>query len=127
MPGHSPEWSHGDSIAFLGLVGADRGPIHLMSSTGEGRRRLGTGTQYDFGIDWSPDDQWILARDLVSQRLEVIRVATGHAHLPPLHPRDVERGLAPVGGSGLTRGQRSEQGFLVPILTLSRRLMYHPF
>lgn len=77
VPGHSPEWSHGDSIAYLGLMGADRGPILLMSSAGGFPRMLGTGTQYDFGIDWSPDDQWIVARDMVSLQLEVIRVSTG--------------------------------------------------
>lgn len=75
--GHSPEWSHGDSIAYLDMQGGDRGPIRLMSSAGQGHRQVGSGTAYDFGIDWSPDDQWIVARDAESQRLEIIRVATG--------------------------------------------------
>ena len=48
-----------------------------MSSAGQGHRQLGTGTAYDFGIDWSPDDQWMVARDMASGHLEVIRVATG--------------------------------------------------
>lgn len=77
VPGHAPEWSRGDSIAYLGLMGSDRGPILLMSSAGGFPRMLGTGTQYDFGIDWSPDDQWIVARDLVAQQLEVVHVSTG--------------------------------------------------
>lgn len=77
VPGRAPEWSRGDSIAYLGLMSSDRGPILLMSSAGGFPRMLGTGTQYDSGIDWSPDNQWIAARDLVSQRLEVIHVATG--------------------------------------------------
>jgi hypothetical protein len=77
VPGHSPEWSHGDSIAYLDMQGGEWGPIRLMSSTGAGRRQLGTGTSYDFGIDWSPNDQWLVARDLPSGYLEIIRVATG--------------------------------------------------
>lgn len=77
VPGHSPEWSHGDSIAYLDMQGASQGPIRLMSSAGEGHRQVGSGASYAFGIDWSPDDQWIVARDGESGRLEIIRVATG--------------------------------------------------
>ena len=53
VPGHAPEWSHGDSIAYLDMQGGDWGPIRLMSSAGLGRRAVGLGTTYDFGIDWS--------------------------------------------------------------------------
>lgn len=77
VAGHAPEWSHGDSIAYLDAQGEVWGPIRLMSSAGGGRRQLGTGTAYDFGMDWSPNDQWIVARDLPSGYLEIIRVATG--------------------------------------------------
>ncbi|HEX6373465.1 MAG TPA: hypothetical protein VF006_31360 [Longimicrobium sp.] len=77
VPGHAPEWSHGDSIAYLDTQGGTWGPIRLMSSAGQGHRAVSGGTSYDFGFDWSPNDQWIVARDLVDQRLEVVRVATG--------------------------------------------------
>lgn len=77
VEGHSAEWSHGDSIAYLEMYGGEAGSIRLMSSTGAGHRRVGSGTSYAFGIDWSPDDQWIVARDASAGRLEIIRVATG--------------------------------------------------
>jgi Tol biopolymer transport system component len=77
VPGHAPEWSHGDSIAYLDPDGGESGPIRLMSPDGGGRRQVGTGETYDFGFDWSPDDRWIVARDLEAQRLEIIHVATG--------------------------------------------------
>jgi hypothetical protein len=77
VSGHSPEWSHGDSIAYVDSEGGESGPIRLMSSAGQGHRQAGAGVMYGFGIDWSPDDQWIVARDVQLQRLEIIRVATG--------------------------------------------------
>jgi len=78
VPGHSPEWSHADSIAFLDMQGNDSGPIKLMSSTATGVRTVGSPlAHYDFGIDWSPDDRWIVAREVYAGRLELIEVATG--------------------------------------------------
>jgi hypothetical protein len=78
VPGHSPEWSHADSIAFLDMQGNDSGPIKLMASDGSGQRYVGSPlAHYDFGIDWSPDDKWIVAREVFAQRLELIEVATG--------------------------------------------------
>jgi hypothetical protein len=77
IPGHAPEWSHGDSIAYLDTQGMESGPIRLMAPDGSGRRRVGTGRTYDFGFDWSPDDEWIVAHDVEFQRLEIIHVATG--------------------------------------------------
>ena len=77
VPGHAPEWSHGDSIGYLDMKGGTSGPIRLMSSAGLGRRQIGSGETYDFGFDWSPDDRWIVATDLRSQRLEIIEVRTG--------------------------------------------------
>ncbi|HKP76097.1 MAG TPA: hypothetical protein VJT67_11185 [Longimicrobiaceae bacterium] len=78
IPGHSPEWSHGDSIAFLDLQGRSEGPIKLMASNGTGQRYVGTASSYyDFGIDWSPDDKFIVAREVFRGRLELIEVATG--------------------------------------------------
>lgn len=76
ISGHTPEWSHGDSIAYLFSNGSSDGPIRLMSSAGSGDRQVGTGS-YAFGIDWSPDDRWIAGYDVASRRLEVVQVATG--------------------------------------------------
>jgi hypothetical protein len=36
ISGHTPEWSHGDSIAFLQTGWNMAGPIHLMASNGTG-------------------------------------------------------------------------------------------
>ncbi|CAA9340332.1 MAG: hypothetical protein AVDCRST_MAG89-2585 [uncultured Gemmatimonadetes bacterium] len=76
VPGHTPEWSHGDTIAYLDVNGNSNGPIRLMSSAGVGDRQVGSGS-YAFGIDWSPDDRWIAGYDVASRRLEVVQVATG--------------------------------------------------
>jgi hypothetical protein len=78
VPGHSPEWSHADSIAFLDMQGDNSGPIKLMASDGSGQRYVGSPlAHYDFGIDWSPDDKWIVAREAFASHLELIEVATG--------------------------------------------------
>ncbi|WP_420127054.1 TolB family protein [Longimicrobium sp.] len=75
--GHAPEWSHGDSIAYLDPQGYESGPIRLMASDGTGARPVGDGESYGFGFDWSPDDRWIVAHDMETERLEIIHVATG--------------------------------------------------
>jgi hypothetical protein len=79
VSGHQPEWSHGDSIAYLDTQGNDNGPIRVMASNGTGGRIIGNGTQrYHFGIDWSPTDRWIVARAADNTgRLEIVEVATG--------------------------------------------------
>jgi hypothetical protein len=74
--GHAPAWSHGDSIAYLDTRGATSGPLMLMDSR-DGSRRVLSPTRYGFGIDWSPDDRWIVGRNAVIGRLELIEVATG--------------------------------------------------
>jgi len=76
VPGHGPEWSHGDSIGYLDMNGGTSGPIRLMSSSGGGRRVVSPGA-YNFGFDWSPDDRWIAAGDAEANRLEIINVASG--------------------------------------------------
>jgi hypothetical protein len=76
VPGHSPEWSHGDSIAFLAVAGRSSGPLKLMASDGTGERTIAD-APYDFGIDWSPDDRWIAARNSSTNRIEIVEVATG--------------------------------------------------
>jgi hypothetical protein len=70
--GNWPEWSHGDSIAYV-----RGGAIRLMSSAGLGHRQVGDGTRYSGPLDWSPDDRFIVAHDTEGGRLEIIRVATG--------------------------------------------------
>ena len=32
---------------------------------------------YAFGMDWSPDDRWIVAHDADAVLLEIVRVSTG--------------------------------------------------
>jgi len=79
VSGHTPEWSHGDTIAFLDTGWNEAGPIMLMASSGTGVRRLTDRAVYRFGMDWSPDDRWIVGYAADIQRLEVVNVATGHA------------------------------------------------
>jgi hypothetical protein len=38
-----------------------------------------TGRPYRFGIDWSPDDRWIVAYADDTRRIELVEVATGRA------------------------------------------------
>jgi hypothetical protein len=84
LPGGWPEWSHGDSIAYI-----HAGSIHLVSSAGEGKRQVGDGTSYHGSLDWSPDDEWIVAHDYLARRLEIIRVATGE-RIPLPYARDMD-------------------------------------
>lgn len=79
IEGHQPEWSHGDSIAFLETQGNETGPIRIMGSNGGGLRAATFDGQrrYHFGIEWSPDDKWIVARAADTGFLELIEVATG--------------------------------------------------
>jgi hypothetical protein len=80
ISGHSPTWSHGDSIAYTYPHGSSTGPIRLMAANGSGIRQVTAG-EFEFGLDWSPDDQWIVGRNAASGRIEVVVVATG-ARIP---------------------------------------------
>jgi hypothetical protein len=76
VPGHSPAWSHGETIAYLDTQGEASGPIMIMTPEGTGQEVVSS-ANYEFGIDWSPDDAWIVGRNVSLNRLEVVQVATG--------------------------------------------------
>lgn len=76
VSGHSPAWSHGDSIAYTFPQSSSTGPIRLMAPNGSGIRQVTSG-QFEFGLDWSPDDRWIVGRNAASGRIEVVQVSTG--------------------------------------------------
>ncbi len=79
VPGHSPAWSPtGTVIAFL--ANSDGNRIKVMNPDGTGARVVGaTSGGYAVGIDWSPDGQWIIARNSARDRLELINAASGEA------------------------------------------------
>lgn len=77
IPGHAPEWSHGDLIARYLTTGDQYGRIMLMSGTGTGSRALVNQAVYRHGMDWAPDDRWIVVANAASERLELVEVATG--------------------------------------------------
>jgi Tol biopolymer transport system component len=75
--GHQPAWSrNGAQIAFIG----DGSSIRVMNPGGTGVRTVaGSPNSYAFGIDWSPDSQWIVARNSSRGRLEIINAGTGES------------------------------------------------
>lgn len=76
--GHQPAWSPtGNLIAFLALH--DGAAIKVINPDGTGVRTLsgGEGAVYDFGLDWSPDGQWIVARNVARNRIVLINVTSG--------------------------------------------------
>ena len=77
VAGHSPRWSPtGTLIAF---VAPDEGSaLKVMAPDGTGIRTLSEpGTSYDLGLDWSPDGQWIVAKEMTRNRLAFINPTTG--------------------------------------------------
>lgn len=92
--GSHPRWSPaGDRVAYL-AAGTDAGQAAIVVRAPDGRgRRVVTlpGQHYVGSFDWSPDGQWLIALRSVteqSQRLELVRVATGDT-LPLVHTRDL--------------------------------------
>ena len=82
VPGHQPAWSPaGSLIAYLALN--EGNSIKVMNPDGTAARRVSpAGSTYSFGgIDWSPDSQWIVARNANRNRLEVLNVTTGQTIL----------------------------------------------
>lgn len=75
--GHQPNWSPtGALITYLGT--GDGGRLHVMRPDGSGDRIVGIATHsYSFGHGWSPDGDWIIARDATIDRLEMIQLSTG--------------------------------------------------
>jgi hypothetical protein len=77
VAGHSPAWSPtGTVIAFLANNDGNR--IKVVNPDGTGVRTVGvTSGGYTFGIDWSPDGQWIVARNVARNRLDLINATSG--------------------------------------------------
>ncbi len=71
--GVSPRWSPiADSIAYVDVDGR----VKVLAADGSGLRAVTPlGHSFAIAIDWSPDGQWLLARD--SYALELIEVSTG--------------------------------------------------
>lgn len=77
VQGHAPEWSHGESIAYIGPDAYGMLNLRVMASDGSGSRVVSDGPPLEPGIDWSPDDRWIVASDLMLFKLVLIEVSTG--------------------------------------------------
>ena len=63
VPGADPVWSPvGNAIAYVNELGGGNhtGPIWVVSADGSGAHQIGTGS-YGYGLDWSPDGQWLEA------------------------------------------------------------------
>lgn len=74
--GFSATWSPtANQIAYIANGGLS-GPIALINADGTLNRTLATGP-YDFGMDWSPDGKYLVARNDSSGYLDIIEVATG--------------------------------------------------
>lgn len=66
--GDSPSWSPlGDLVAF---IDASASALIVMNPDGSGLHQIGTG--FDFGIDWSSDGKWIVARSRAKNVIELI-------------------------------------------------------
>jgi Tol biopolymer transport system component len=74
--GHTPAWSpDGTRIAY---VNSTDFTLHTVAPDGSDDRSIGTATdRYDFGIDWSPDSKWVIARNMSRNWLEIVEVSSG--------------------------------------------------
>jgi WD40-like Beta Propeller Repeat len=74
--GHSPSWSpRGDLIAYVDPQGYT---LKVMNPDGTGVRQVSQASQaYGFGIDWSPDGKWIVAKNASKNLIDLIDPATG--------------------------------------------------
>ncbi|HET6228590.1 MAG TPA: hypothetical protein VFE05_00845 [Longimicrobiaceae bacterium] len=76
VPGHSPEWSHGDTIGYIYAGNNAYGPIRVMASNGTGIRTV-TRAGYELGITWAPNDRFIAARNASTGMIDIVEVSTG--------------------------------------------------
>ncbi|HET7456395.1 MAG TPA: hypothetical protein VFJ74_02005, partial [Gemmatimonadaceae bacterium] len=76
VPGHSPAWSpRGDLIAFLD---PQTYALKVMNPDGSGVRQVSAaGQSYGFGIDWSADGKWIVARNNQKNAIELLDPVAG--------------------------------------------------
>jgi hypothetical protein len=67
----NPQWSpNSNAIAYL-EAGTPYGAIGVINADGTGQRTLTSGPCTGF-LDWSPDGQWIVARNALSRKLELV-------------------------------------------------------
>jgi Tol biopolymer transport system component len=75
--GFAPRWApNSASIAYLAISQGGGGPIDIIQSDGTGNRVVKANT-YDFGLDWSPDGQWLISQNDSTTALDIINVNTG--------------------------------------------------
>ena len=80
VQGVTPRWSPaGDYLAYVETWGYSGyyGALRVVRPDGTGGRRLAPDMNYTWGIDWSPDGKYIIARAEGTWVLELIEVATG--------------------------------------------------
>lgn len=81
VPGHTPRWApNDDRIAYIVPTPATSrwGPIWVMHADGSQRHQISAPDRsYSFGINWSPDGDWIAASAADSGRIELINVTSG--------------------------------------------------
>lgn len=80
IPGHSPHWSpSGEWIAYLDFRGTSSGPMRVMRPDGSDQRAITDPLtqRYSFGMDWSPDEQWLVGANVMTGRIEIVNVQTG--------------------------------------------------
>lgn len=79
--GHTPRWApNDDRIAYIvpTPAGSRQGPIWVMRADGSDQHQVSaSGRRYSFGINWSPDGEWIAASAADSDRIELINTADG--------------------------------------------------
>jgi Tol biopolymer transport system component len=75
VPGHCPIWSPtSDRILYSGLDGG----IRLMTpSMGQPRTLSAPGQTYDYGLDFSPNGAYVVARSTTSGMIEILDATTG--------------------------------------------------
>jgi hypothetical protein len=91
FPVHAPRWSPaGNQIAYLDYFDShdERGSLKVMDPQGTGVKTLGAATsRYWYGMDWSPDGQWIVIANRNTQDLDLIHAASGQVIPLPAYTR----------------------------------------
>lgn len=74
---YAPRWApSGTQIAYLAISSGAGGPIDIINADGTGNTVIKS-AQYDFGVDWSPDGQWLISQNDQTTQFDLINVTTG--------------------------------------------------